>query len=114
MEHCMKFISLPALAALTFIVGAFAQSNKPAPKRKAELEEVKATGCTVPGANAGCLLLQTLDGKTTYSIFADDPKPETGIVITIEGKPHQGSTTCKQGIALDVAKWESTGEKCLR
>ena len=110
----MKFISLPALAALVFILGAFAQSNKPAPKRKAELEEVMATGCTVPSANAGCLLLQTLDGKTTYNIFADDPKPEAGIVITIEGKPHQGTTTCKQVIALDVTKWESTGEKCVR
>jgi hypothetical protein len=110
----MKLISIPALATLATIMGAFAQSTKPAPKGKAEIQEVKATGCTIQGANAGCLLLTTLDGKTTYTIFAEDPKPETGIVITIDGKPHQGSTTCKQGIALDVARWESTGEKCLR
>ena len=110
----MKLISIPALAALATILGAYAQSTKPAPKRKAELRDVKATGCTMEAADAGCLLLKTLDGKTTYNIFAEDPKPATGIVIIIEGKPHDGSTTCKQGIALDVTKWESTGEKCLR
>ncbi len=110
----MKLISIPALAGLATVIGAFAQSTKPAPKGKAEIEEVKATGCTVPGANAGCLLLKTLDGKTTYTIFAEDPQPDSGIVIIIDGKPHQGSTNCKQGIALDVTKWESTGEKCLR
>jgi hypothetical protein len=110
----MKLISFRAPAALAVILGAFAQSNKPAPKPKAEVEEVRATGCTVPGVAAGCLLLKTLDGKTTYTIFADDPKPRTGMVITIDGKLHQGATTCKQGIPLDVTIWESTGEKCVR
>ena len=110
----MKVISIPALAALTVVLGAFAQTTKPAPKRKPEIQEVKATGCTVQAAEAGCLLLKTLDGKTTYNIFTEDPTPATGIVIIIEGKPHPGTTTCKQGIALDVTRWESTGEKCLR
>jgi hypothetical protein len=110
----MKLIPIPALAALATILAAFAQSHKPAPDHKSELREVKATGCTIRGAEAGCLLLKTLDGKTTYNIFAEDPKPDTGIVIIIEGKPHEGSTTCKQGIAVDVTRWESTGEKCLR
>jgi hypothetical protein len=110
----MKVISFPALAAVVVTLGAFAQSNKPAPKPKSEIEEVRATGCTMEGVNAGCLLLKTLDGKTTYNIFTDAPKPDTGIVIMIDGKPHQGSTSCKQGIALDVTRWESTGEKCVR
>jgi hypothetical protein len=110
----MKLISIPALAALASIVGAFAQSNKPGPSHKSEIREVKATGCTIQAAEAGCLLLKTLDGKNTYNIFAEDPKPDEGIVIIIEGKPHQGATACKQGIALDVTRWESTGEKCSR
>jgi len=110
----MKLLSFPTLAAFAVIAGAFAQTTKPAPKRKAELQEVKATGCTVQAAEAGCLLLKTLDSKTTYNIFTEDPTPATGIVIIIDGKPHQGTTTCKQGIALDVTQWESTGEKCLR
>jgi hypothetical protein len=113
-EHRMKLISIPALAAFATILGAFAQSTKPAPKPKAEIQEVKATGCTIQSADAKCLLLKTLDGKTTYNIFTEDPTPSTGIVIIIDGKPHAGSTACKQGIALDVTRWESTGEKCLR
>jgi hypothetical protein len=114
MEHRMQLVSIPALAAFSTILCAFAQSTKPAPKPKAEIQEVKATGCTIQSADAKCLLLKTLDGKTTYNLFTEDPIPNTGIVIIIEGKPHQGSTTCKQGIALDVTRWESTGEKCLR
>lgn len=103
----MKLISIPAVAAFATILGAFAQSHK------TELREVKATGCTFRGGETGCLLLKTLDGKTTYNIFTPDPTPDTGIVIIIEGKAHEGSTTCKQGIAVDVTKWESTGEKCV-
>jgi hypothetical protein len=116
MEPGMKLISFPALAAFAVIAGAFAQTTKPAPKRKPEIKEVKATGCTVQAAETGCLLLKTLDGKTTYNIFTADPTPTpaTGIVIIVDGKPHQGTSTCKQGIALDVTQWESTGEKCLR
>lgn len=110
----MKSISFPGLAMFAVIAGAFAQSTKPVPKRKPEVEEIKATGCTVQAADTGCLLLKTLDGKTTYSIFTEDPTPATGIVIIIDGKPHQGTTTCKQGIPVDVAQWESTGEKCSR
>ena len=108
----MKPISIPALAALTTILAAFAQSPAAAEKRKREIREVIATGCVRKGAEANCLLLKTLDGKTTYNIVAD-PAPEPGTVITIDGKPHEGPTTCKQGIAIDVTKWESTGETCV-
>jgi hypothetical protein len=110
----MKLISIPALAAFLTILGAFAQTQKPGAAPKSELRDVKATGCTFSGTVAGCLLLRTLDGKNTYNIFTGDPPPDTGIVIVIEGKPHQGATSCRQGTALDVTKWESTGEKCSR
>ena len=104
----MKFISLPALVALAVLVGAVAQT-----RHKPELREVKATGCTYRPAQSGCLLMKTLDGKTVYNILAQDPEPRTGIVIIIEGKPHNGTAACKQGLALDITKWESTGEKCV-
>ncbi len=108
----MRFICIPALAALTAITAALGQTPMPAQKSKREIREVIATGCVRRGGEDGCLLLKTLDGKTTYSIFAD-PAPEPGTVITIDGKPHEGRSTCKQGIAIDVTKWESTGEKCV-
>jgi len=83
----------------------------PAQDRKKEIREVKATGCVRQGVEGGCLLLRTLDGKNTYNIFAT-PRPEPGIVITIEGTEFRGVTACMEGIPITVTKWEATGEKC--
>ena len=102
----MKFISLPALVALAAIVTAQT-------RHKSELREVKATGCTYRGYRSGCLVMKTLDGKTVYSIQTSEPAPRTGIVIIIEGKPHQGVDGCKEGLPLDITNWESTDEKCV-
>jgi hypothetical protein len=79
--------------------------------RKKEVREVKAIGCVRQGVEGGCLLLKTLDGKTTYNIFAR-PRPEPGIVITIEGTEFRGVTACMEGLPITVTKWEATGEKC--
>jgi len=78
---------------------------------KKEAQEVKAIGCVRQGVEAGCLLLRTMDGKTTYNIFAS-PRPELETVIAIEGKPHRGPTACMEGIAIDVTKWERSEQKC--
>jgi hypothetical protein len=83
----------------------------PAQNRKKEIREVKATGCVRQGVEGGCLLLKTLDGKNTYNIFAT-PRPEPGIVITIEGTDFRSVTACMEGIPITVTKWEATGEKC--
>lgn len=83
----------------------------PAQDRKKEIREVKATGCVRQGVEGGCLLLRTLDGKNTYNIFAT-PRPEAGIVITIEGTEFRGVTACMEGVPITVTKWEATGEKC--
>jgi hypothetical protein len=83
----------------------------PAQDRKKEVREVKAIGCVRRGVEGGCLLLRTLDGKTTYNIFAA-PRPEPGIVITIEGTEFRGVTACMEGIPITVTKWDATGEKC--
>lgn len=110
----MKVISIPVLAALATIPAIVAQSQKPAPDHKPEIRDIRATGCVVRAAPSGCLLLKTLDGKTTYSIISVDPIPDPGFVITIDAKPHEGSAKCSQGLAVDVSRWESTGEKCVR
>jgi hypothetical protein len=95
--------NLLILAVLTSIL--------PAQDRKKEVLEVKAIGCVRQGVEGGCLLLKTLDGKTTYNIFAT-PRPEPGIVINIEGTRFRGVTACMEGIPITVTKWEATGEKC--
>lgn len=102
-------MSLPAVVALIVL----ALTSGSPQKRKSEVREVKAIGCVRKAVEAGCLLLTTLDGKTTYVIFAATP-PEPGMVITMDGKPHAGPTSCMQGIAIDVTNWEETGEKCTR
>ena len=95
------------------ILAALAQ-DKPAPERKSEIREIRATGCVARPPQTHCLLLKTLDGKTTYNIVSVDPNPDSGFVITIDAKPHEGTTSCNQGVAVDVNRWESTGEKCAR
>jgi hypothetical protein len=80
-------------------------------KPKAEITEMRATGCVRHAAVPQCLLLETLDGSTIYSFIAA-PKPELDTVITIQGKSHPGRNACKQGIAIDVVDWEPSGEMC--
>jgi len=81
-------------------------------KPKFEITEVRATGCVRRAAASQCLLLETLDGSTTYSFIAA-PKPDLDTVITIQGKSHQGRTACKQGIPIDIVDWEPTGQMCV-
>jgi hypothetical protein len=81
-------------------------------KPKAEIQEIKATGCVRQAPQSHCLVLETLDGGSTYTFLAA-PKPDLGSVITIQGKPHQGRSACKQGIAIDITDWEPTGDRCV-
>jgi hypothetical protein len=88
---------------------AFAQAPR---KPKPEVSEIRATGCVRQAPESHCLLLETLDGGTTYTFLAS-PKPELGTVITITGHAHQGRSACKQGLAIDITDWEPTGEMCV-
>ena len=93
------------------LILAVLASILPAQDKKKEVREVKAIGCVRQGVEGGCLLLKTLDGDTTYNIFAN-PRPEVGIVISIEGTDFRGVTACMEGIPITVTKWEATGETC--
>ena len=93
------------------LILAVVASILPAQDKKKEVRQVKAIGCVRQGVEGGCLLLKTLDGDTTYNIFAN-PKPEVGIVINIEGTDFRGVTACMEGIPITVTKWEATGETC--
>lgn len=93
------------------LILAVLASILPAQDKKKEVREVKAIGCVRQGVEGGCLLLKTLDGDTTYNIFAN-PKPEVGTVINIEGTDFRGVTACMEGIPITVTKWEATGETC--
>ncbi len=81
-------------------------------KPKFEISEVRATGCVRRAPESQCLLLETLDGSTTYSFIAA-PKPDLDTVITITGKSHRGRSACKQGIPIDIVDWEPTDQMCV-
>jgi len=97
---------------LVLLIAACASAQPPR-KPKAEVTEIRATGCVRQASQSHCLLLETLDGGTTYTFLAS-PKPELGTVITITGNAHQGRSACKQGIAIDITDWEPTGEVCVQ
>src|ERR1051326_3405713 len=80
------------IGLLLFVSLALAQ-----PAKKDDAREVKATGCVRKAVEGGCLLLRTMDGATTYNIFATPPPP-VDTAITMEGKPHHGPTSCMEGI----------------
>jgi hypothetical protein len=104
-QHLLVF------AAVAAILPAYSQGPQKGPDQKKQLREVKAIGCVRRGVEGGCLVLKTLDGKTTYNIFAN-PRPEVGIVISIDGTEFRGVTSCMEGTPITVTTWEATGEKC--
>lgn len=101
---------------VTFVllIAACASAQTP-PKRKpkTEIGEIRATGCVRQAPQSHCLLLETLDGGTTYTFLAS-PQPDLGTVITVTGNAHQGRSACKKGIAIDITDWEPTGEMCVQ
>ena len=99
-------------ALVLFGMALLAQQSKKPQKPRAEITEMRATGCVRRARDSDCLLLQTLDGSTTYS-FTAAPKPDLDTVITIQGKAHQGKSACQQGIAIDVIDWEPTDQMCV-
>jgi len=103
----MKFLRI-SLAICAFTL-APAQTSKDT--RKPQIREVRATGC-IRILRDGCILLTTLDGKTTYT-FRAAPQPDAGDVVTVQGTAHQGTSACKQGVAIDVTDWEPTGDTCI-
>ncbi len=99
---------------ITFVLLTAVCAVAQAPRKpKTEIGEIRATGCVSQAAQSHCLLLETLDGGTTYTFLAS-PQPELGSVITITGKAHQSRSACKQGIAIDITDWEPTGEMCVQ
>ena len=83
-----------------WIVGiAFAAGQEKLPKQIHEKGRVQS------GVEAGCLMLITIDGKTTYNILVAKNPPKVGDLIEIWGQEYLGPTTCMQGKAVKVEKW---------
>jgi hypothetical protein len=105
----MRISKFFAVALFVAAIGHPQAPNQAPPK--AQIREVRATGC-VRKAQNGCLLLKTLDGKNTYTFMAA-PKPDEGTIVTIQGTSHTGRSACRQGIPIDVTDWEPTDQTCV-
>ncbi len=93
-------------------VGAAPQAYRqqsPAPPAKSnrapEAKQVHAAGCVEQGVEAGCLMVKDRQSGQLYQILIKGPRPQPGAGIEFTGVPHEGPTSCMQGIPLDVITW---------
>ncbi len=77
-----------------------AESN-PAPQSK----QVHAEGCVEQGVEAGCLMVKDRHSGQLYHILIKGSLPQPGEGIQLIGVPHDGPTSCMQGIPLNVITW---------
>lgn len=96
----MRRIMVATLALAGTMAAAAAQ-----PKRPLETKQVHAQGCVEPGVEAGCLLVRDVKSDILYNLLMKGIRPAPGTGIEFTGVPHNGVTTCMQGVALDVLSW---------
>jgi len=90
------------LAAVMFTAGIAAIAEKAQPS---DVKQVRAEGCVEQGVEAGCLVVKDINGGKLYNILVKGLRPGVGEGIEFTGAPHDGPTSCMQGVALDVIKW---------
>jgi hypothetical protein len=67
---------------------------------------IHGEGCVEAGAEARCLTVtDARSHKLLYTLLIEGFPPEIGSGIEFIGLPHNGVTTCNQGVAIDVEKW---------
>jgi hypothetical protein len=76
---------------------------------------VHAEGCVAQGVEAGCLMVKDRESENLYQLLFKGSRPQPGNGIEFTGVPHDGPTSCMQGIPLDVIKWvEKSSVKCAQ
>jgi hypothetical protein len=90
-------------AVVSLALAAAAASTSAAPPSDAK--QVKGTGCVQAGVEAGCLVVKDAASGNLYSLLIKGAKPAVGIGIDFAGTPFNGSTTCMQGIPVQISTW---------
>jgi hypothetical protein len=70
-----------------------------------ESKQVHGEGCVEPGVEAGCLMVKDRQSSNLYHLLIKGVRPQPGDGIEFMGVPHDGPTTCMQGIPMDVITW---------
>jgi hypothetical protein len=97
------------LTAVMFTAGMAATAGE---TQVRAARQVQAEGCVEQGVEAGCQVVKDLNGGTLYNVLIKGPRPGVGEGIEFTGAPHDGPTSCMQGVAVDVVKW--TPKKSLK
>lgn len=90
------------LLAMLFVMGCAVNVFATTPEKPSP---VHGQGCITGGAETRCLLVRDLKTGKLFNLIFKGIQPAPGEAIEFEGLPHQGSTTCMQGTALDVTGW---------
>jgi adenine deaminase len=97
----MKRIVLVLTAVMfTTVMAATAEQTQ-----ARDAKQVHAEGCVEPGVEAGCLVVKDMRGGAIYNVLIKGQRPGVGEGIEFTGAPHEGPTSCMQGVAVDVVKW---------
>ncbi len=100
----MKFL---VFFVLTFTLACIAMAAEtPTQKQK----EVHGQGCVEPGIETRCLLLKDIKTARVYNLIIKGLQPALGQGIEFVAIPHNGPTTCMQGIPLEVIAWQRTDQ----
>lgn len=73
---------------------------------------VAGSGCISKAVETGCLILKDLNQKKEYNVFFKGKSPAIDTAISFQGQLHSGMTTCMQGTAVDVTKWQQIRLPC--
>jgi len=98
------------LAGLCVVMtaNAYAQEGKGGDAAKT----VSGAGCVRAGVEAGCFVLTDTKTNKLYNLFFTGKPPDLNVAIRFDGEIHSGPTTCMQGTAVDVKKWQPIRMYC--
>ncbi len=96
-------MKLPVVASAALALTCFAAPASAAPVQQPKT--IHAEGCVEAGVENRCLMVKDLTTGTLYNLLTREPRPGIGEGIDFTGTPHDGPSTCMQGIAVDVTSW---------
>ncbi len=104
------------IAAIVVVaaVSLAAQTPKPAQPPKTAPIPVHAQGCVASGVEAACLVVKDTGSGIVYNLLIRGARPQVGEGIEFTGVPHDGPTSCMQGVAVNVTQWSRKDSiKCM-
>ena len=87
------------------LVAAAASISAQAPSPKTAPVPVHGQGCVANGAGPACLLVKDTGSGVLYNLLIGGARPQVGEGIEFTGIPHEGPTTCMQGVPVKVTQW---------